>query len=553
MYKQVDALFKRIQWIINHFRLNNTVNNENNNNIKNKESNPTTSKLKHSDLIKHMKAEKEDFDTQIEILRRNSTCTVSSYSSSSKSSSISNQKLCDSDLLNRLDSVARNIIETNQTNQFRMIKNTSGEIVQIVNSNPNIFINKNDAQLQNNNDTNSECTNKSNNKNAKRNDIFDFNPITKYFYYNKDTDKKHIDRIKIENNDFDREMFKKYNLKKATVKIRDVLSFEQLKDLKYPFRLTEKDKNHIRNEQKVTRSSICSIQTSNLKTSLSSSTIASATSTASSNISCSSSLIINRKASTVKKSISKRKSILCQNNSKAANCQESKDNENNMSSDTPFPPPNHESTVSTISKSPSEASIQSAQHSDDRNNESEPDQTNQAVSETQSTVKQESHANKSNESEPNQSNQKPLDNQQAVAACQSTIKQESDLNKNNESNFLSKEKKRKRNDILDDLTKSCTITESLISNQRNDTISEIKQPPLESNEPNEKNRFSLSSLLSKLRDSHTPNKSANNIESPKESKVLEPNSILDKSSDTSINSNKENDFEPSAKKIKGIS
>lgn len=548
MYKQVDALFKRIQWIINHFRLNNTVNNENNNNIKNKESNPTTSKLKHSDLIKHMKAEKEDFDTQIEILRRNSTCTVSSYSSSSKSSSISNQKLCDSDLLNRLDSVARNIIETNQTNQFRMIKNTSGEIVQIVNSNPNIFINKNDAQLQNNNDTNSECTNKSNNKNAKRNDIFDFNPITKYFYYNKDTDKKHIDRIKIENNDFDREMFKKYNLKKATVKIRDVLSFEQLKDLKYPFRLTEKDKNHIRNEQKVTRSSICSIQTS-----LSSSTIASSTSTASSNISCSSSSIINRKASTVKKSISKRKSILCQNNSKAANCQESKDNENNMSSDTPFPPPNHESTVSTISKSPSEASIQSAQHSDDRNNETEPDQTNQAVSETQSTVKQESHANKSNESEPNQSNQKRLDNQQAVAACQSTIKQESDLNKNNESNFLSKEKKRKRDDILDDLTKSCTITESLISNQRNDTISEIKQPPLESNEPNEKNRFSLSSLLSKLRDSHTPNKSANNIESPKESKVLEPNSILDKSSDTSINSNKENDFEPSAKKIKGIS
>ena len=80
-------------------------------------------------------------------MRHKSSCTIFSYSSC-KSYSISNQELCDQELVGRLDTVALNMIETNQTNQFKMIKNNNGEVVQIVSSRPKNFI-KNEDQQQN--------------------------------------------------------------------------------------------------------------------------------------------------------------------------------------------------------------------------------------------------------------------------------------------------------------------------------------------------------------------------------------------------------------------
>jgi hypothetical protein len=387
--------------------------------------------------------------------------------------------------LNRLDSVALNIIETNQTDQFRMIKNTNGQVVQIVSSHSN---KKNDTQQQNN-DSN-ECSNKSN-KNSKRLDIFDHNPITKYFYYNKDTDKKHIDQIKIDNDDFDREMFEKYKLKKATIKIRDVLSIDDLKGLKYPFKLSEKTKSNISNAQNFTniRSYAILTPSSIAKTSISTNSLASTDSNGSS-------LVIDKKKSLNGKKLNKhRKSILSKNTPKSK-----PDTDNNQNTDFQILDQPHESMNSNCS---SEVSMQFNQQIDFENNEPEADSSNKTI-----TYSVNKNLKKSNLIEFNENNGK----------------------------------KRKHDDIDDDFNSSIDSTENLIEAKKND---EKCISPKEKIESIEKNRLNLSSLLTKLRDN-----SINRSETNSPVKLAQGQQSNDAKKTATTLSNKENDSEPFLKRIK---
>lgn len=83
-----------------------------------------------------------------------------------------------------------------------------------------------------------------------RTDLYDFNPITNYFFYNRKTEGKKIDEKLIEDDEFINKAYKEFNLKFCEVKIIDCFKTAMFKGQKAPIKLTNEVKEALNLNEK---------------------------------------------------------------------------------------------------------------------------------------------------------------------------------------------------------------------------------------------------------------------------------------------------------------
>jgi hypothetical protein len=101
-----------------------------------------------------------------------------------------------------------------------------------------------------------------------RSDLYDYNPITNYFSYNKKVEEKKFDEKLINEDKFIRESFNKFDLKVCTVRLHDCMQTDALKGFKAPINLTNELKEKlslIKLERSSTNTFVNSNQESKLK------------------------------------------------------------------------------------------------------------------------------------------------------------------------------------------------------------------------------------------------------------------------------------------------
>ena len=97
-------------------------------------------------------------------------------------------------------------------------------------------------------DLNAKTKIKNNNNNdiykdkIKRSDLYDYNPITNYFHYNKGASSLKLDEKLINENEFIKNAFEKYNLKQCSVDLFDCMNTNMFKNLTIPIKLTNEMK-----------------------------------------------------------------------------------------------------------------------------------------------------------------------------------------------------------------------------------------------------------------------------------------------------------------------
>ena len=93
-------------------------------------------------------------------------------------------------------------------------------------------------------DLNAKTKTKNNNNNdiykdkIKRSDLYDYNPITNYFHYNKGASSLKLDEKLINENEFIKNAFEKYKLKQCSVDLSDCMNTSMFKNLTIPITLT---------------------------------------------------------------------------------------------------------------------------------------------------------------------------------------------------------------------------------------------------------------------------------------------------------------------------
>jgi len=202
----------------------------------------------HMDLINQIKEEQEEFDAFIECNRRvstNTTISVASCSSMTSATTLS----CSS-------SISNHRINNAKKNSAAKTKSLDEVAIQepIQNSSLDNMVKPSDLLTSASNSScatnNSNCDKSKNkiDKNCKisRNDLYDYNPITNYFYYNKKVDQMQIDEKFINEDQFVKESFQKYNLKFCNVKLIDCMQTDMFKNKDLPIKLTNEIKEKLR-------------------------------------------------------------------------------------------------------------------------------------------------------------------------------------------------------------------------------------------------------------------------------------------------------------------
>lgn len=174
----------------------------------------------YSEFLNQIKQEKVEFESKIEI-----------YRGRSLSLSNSNEVISSSSSINLIEiQKQKKIIKKNRQHSR---KNTTGgeKSGQIENDQLKPKINREDKDNVERDKIN-------------RNLLFDYNPITNYFNYNNKTAKKNIDQILIEEDNFVKKAYEKYNIKNfCQIKLVDCFSIEPFKGLKVPIKLSEELKH----------------------------------------------------------------------------------------------------------------------------------------------------------------------------------------------------------------------------------------------------------------------------------------------------------------------
>jgi hypothetical protein len=100
-------------------------------------------------------------------------------------------------------------------------------------------------------DLNAKTKAKNNNNNdiykdkIKRSDLYDYNPITNYFQYNKGASSLKLDEKLINENEFIKNAFEKYSLKQCSVDLFDCMNTSMFKNLTIPITLTKEMKTEL--------------------------------------------------------------------------------------------------------------------------------------------------------------------------------------------------------------------------------------------------------------------------------------------------------------------
>jgi len=242
-FKNLDEYFKRIQWSVNHVKQKGVANSlqpissscsvssmssmsssvragsshsiaapplANMARVSSMNSNlsslSTTTGFTYADIVAQIKQEKQELDNNLELYRRNSTNTHCS-TASSLTSTVSTVTA----------SVAGNAKKCHaRKNKFKEVPLTANKVI--------------------NEDETAESTEllkpKSKLAGLNKKDLYDFNPITNYFNYNKNLD--------VNDDEFVRSSFEKYNLKFCEIKLLDCMKSDMFRDMQPPIQLTKK-------------------------------------------------------------------------------------------------------------------------------------------------------------------------------------------------------------------------------------------------------------------------------------------------------------------------
>ena len=170
----------------------------------------------YSEFLNQIKQEKVEFESNIEIYRR-----------SSVSSSKSNEVISSSSSINLIEIQKQKRTSKKSRPLSRKSTNGAEESGQMEIDHVKPKINREDKDNVERDKINRDL-------------LFDYNPITNYFNYNNKTDQKNIDQILIEEDDFVKKAYEKYNIKNfCQVKLVDCFSTDLFKGLKVPIKLSE--------------------------------------------------------------------------------------------------------------------------------------------------------------------------------------------------------------------------------------------------------------------------------------------------------------------------
>ena len=167
-----------------------------------------TTGFTYADIVAQIKQEKQELDNNLELYRRSSTTTHCS-TTSSVTSTVSAV----------IASVAANGKKCHaRKNKFKEVQHTANKVIN------------EDHEIA---ESAESLKPKSKLVGLNKKDLYDFNPITNYFNYNKNLD----DNM---NDEFVRNSFEKYNLKYCQIKLVDCMKSDMFRDMQPPIQLTQK-------------------------------------------------------------------------------------------------------------------------------------------------------------------------------------------------------------------------------------------------------------------------------------------------------------------------
>jgi hypothetical protein len=167
----------------------------------------------YNEFINRIKQEKQEFDINIEQLKRTTaTTSISSSSTSIMSTETGNNG---KNFSSKKSGRGRNATKKPYLKTTESTDNIEGEI---------------NEPLDGSNNPTTSGLNKKNSK--QKTNIYDHNPITDMFFYNRDTENKTLDEKIMGDDPYVAECYKKFNLKTASIKIDDCFKVGLFKDMK---------------------------------------------------------------------------------------------------------------------------------------------------------------------------------------------------------------------------------------------------------------------------------------------------------------------------------
>ncbi|CAF0807534.1 unnamed protein product [Brachionus calyciflorus] len=218
--------------------------------LKNPEITENSSKLKnvssHNELVSHIKQEKAEFDLHVEsYYRRYST---SSNRSNEPSVCGSGTNLSEAPSGNARKKSSKKLRPSFKKKDDALINpETQNEIVVDVVVQETPVVQSVEEPKQTEGDLLKPKINRDDKNNLERDKInrnllFDYNPITNYFFYNKRVDQKKIDQKILEEDEFVQRAYKKFNINMnlyCEIKLIDCFRTDMFKGLKAPIKLTD--------------------------------------------------------------------------------------------------------------------------------------------------------------------------------------------------------------------------------------------------------------------------------------------------------------------------
>lgn len=202
----------------------------------------------YNDLINHIKQEKAEFEMNVETYRRNSTCSSKSsevLNSNSASNLVEGAGVPSGNARKKSNKKIRSSLKKKDADTAQKPA-TDGQAEVVMDTE---MVPAEPAQVDEPKQTemeklkpkiNREDKNNIERDKINRNLLFDYNPITNYFYYNKRNDGKKIDQKIMEEDEFVKQAYKKFNLVKfCEIKIVDCFRTDMFKGLKAPIKLNE--------------------------------------------------------------------------------------------------------------------------------------------------------------------------------------------------------------------------------------------------------------------------------------------------------------------------